>query len=349
MLSSCSSNDLAKNVANSNTNSAKPNPPPPALADVHAVGVFYWLSGFMYGGYWKNATQFGYGYNPNQNVESIFNKVYLNGADVYIAGQTFNGQVNVATIYKNGVITNQYNSTLGNTFYSTNANDMVIASTNTIVVGSDQSRAIIWNNAIPTILKNTTSRAVGIARYNNMNYVIGDDLVSGSNLTASVTPTTKSYLWINGQETLLSTFGMLYTTNIKIYNDILYIAGGTLVNGVFTPIYITKNLATNSNFVVTTIPVTINTFVNSLLLVNSDLYLCGSANSKAVYWKNGTMTILNSTINGFCADIANFGTDIYIGGGLSNGNAKAAIWKNGVYRNYNGTLPGSSITSIAIQ
>ena len=335
---------MAKNVASSNNQAAKPTPPPTALPNINAAGDFYYSTGLSYAGYWLNNNQFNFVNNPNQTIESTFKKVYINGLDVYLTGRTYNGTANVATIYKNGVLFSQYPSTSSNP--AVIVSDMIVSGSNVFAVGNDGNRAVIWQNGIQSILKSTISRATGIVSYNNQNYVIGDDLLFFD--LANVTATTKSYLWINGQETVLSNFGLRYTTEIKIYNNILYICGGTIVNGIKVPMYLTKNLITNGNFVATTISSTVNSSAKAIEIVNSDVYLCGGANGKPVFWKNGIMTTL-STLNGESNDISSFGTDIYIGGTAQNGNSKAAMWRNGVYTSYNGTLPGSIINSIALQ
>ena len=59
-----------------------------------------------------------------------------------------------------------------------------------------------------------------------------------------------------------------------------------------------------------------------------DVYMAGTSNSKAVYWKNGVEVDLAP--QGVAQSITVSGSDVYVGGYVNNsGLAQAAYWKNG--------------------
>ena len=74
--------------------------------------------------------------------------------------------------------------------------------------------------------------------------------------------------------------------------------------------------------------------VNDLVLVNSDLFVCGDeddSNSDAKYWKNVSAINLLSGNGGGAEAISVIGSDVYVVGYEYNGSkAVAKYWKNGV-------------------
>jgi hypothetical protein len=73
---------------------------------------------------------------------------------------------------------------------------------------------------------------------------------------------------------------------------------------------------------------------NAIIVSGNDVYVAGSVNNNAVYWKNGTPHILaysNSTLF-YCVanSIAVSGNDVYVAGTSSGAFSKALCWKNGI-------------------
>jgi len=92
-----------------------------------------------------------------------------------------------------------------------------------------------------------------------------------------------------------------------------------------------------------------------VVLPNADIYLVGFTNStfgtNATYWKNGVVTILDSSsLNSAANAIALKGNDVYI---VCNTNfdsyvSKATYWKNGVFYNLSNNTPFSQATAITV-
>jgi len=76
----------------------------------------------------------------------------------------------------------------------------------------------------------------------------------------------------------------------------------------------------------------------SVAVSGADVYAAGSFNNSPVYWKNGVITILNTSISGekngggYAKSVALSGTDVYVVGAYDslNGILTAGYWKNGV-------------------
>lgn len=79
-----------------------------------------------------------------------------------------------------------------------------------------------------------------------------------------------------------------------------------------------------------------NSLASGVAIKNGDVYLSGLMdNDKAIYWKNGQMTILNSPITSICRSRAIYfsGNDMYVTGMMigESSNASPGYWKNGVF------------------
>src|ERR1044072_8861985 len=70
-----------------------------------------------------------------------------------------------------------------------------------------------------------------------------------------------------------------------------------------------------------------------------DVYIAGTTNGKAVYWKNGTPVILADT--GRATSMTLSGSDVFVAGQVGSAKISAAYWKNGVQF----TLPHTRIST----
>ncbi len=76
----------------------------------------------------------------------------------------------------------------------------------------------------------------------------------------------------------------------------------------------------------------------SVAVSGADVYAAGSYNNSPVYWKNGVITTLNTSISGerngigYAKSVTIAGTDVYVVGAYDSlgGILTAAYWKNGV-------------------
>lgn len=80
----------------------------------------------------------------------------------------------------------------------------------------------------------------------------------------------------------------------------------------------------------------------------SDIYVAGSLNGAAVYWKNGKVVTLPTGLNSYITSIAVSGNDVYVAGtGIENGSLPAEYWKNGTGHLFS-NLPSGQVQAIAL-
>jgi hypothetical protein len=80
---------------------------------------------------------------------------------------------------------------------------------------------------------------------------------------------------------------------------------------------------------------------NSIYVSGNDVYVCGSVDRKAVYWKNGELVALSDRWGSKVNSIYVSGDDVYAGG---NG----TLWKNGEIMTLSGTGETFSIEEVFV-
>ncbi|HEY2650005.1 MAG TPA: hypothetical protein VGI38_12470, partial [Puia sp.] len=124
--------------------------------------------------------------------------------------------------------------------------------------------------------------------------------------------------WRDGQETVLSNgTNDAYANSICVSGSDVYIAGADAV-----PVYWQNNIETK-------LPIN-STYgaANSLCTSGNKVYIAGNDSSKAVYWKDGVETFLDTITDSgsFATSVCISGNDVYIAGTRGY---NAVYWKNG--------------------
>lgn len=224
-------------------------------------------------------------------------------ADVYVAGVENNGSFDVAKYWKNGapVILSDGNS-------QACANSIVVVDSNVYVSGwvrnssTQIASAVYWKNGIAVNLTDGSLESYGTSIA-----VSGNDVyVAGSQQYDDSTYKSIAMYWKNGS--LVNLSPGYVATSIAVSGTDVYVAGNsglidTAAGGATGPIGGTGNSIVDKTF-----------------------------SSGAVYWKNGSLVILNPGGNlGFWIfSIAVSGNDVYVAGTQGyNLQAISLYWKNG--------------------
>jgi hypothetical protein len=91
----------------------------------------------------------------------------------------------------------------------------------------------------------------------------------------------------------------------------------------------------------------------SVAVSGADVYAAGSFTTSPVYWKNGVITMLTTSISGtsygggYAKSVALAGSDVYVVGGYDSlgGTLTAGYWKNGVLIPLQNNLSNSSFAN----
>lgn len=213
--------------------------------------------------------------------------------------------------------------------------------------------ALVWENSKCSILsyQSASNKATNITFQNNDKYIVGffngsyyskngaftlldsweasgtdyitntnGIAVSNGNVYVSGNDCGLACYWNNGTKSNLCYISD-YATNICVSNNDIYVSGNSgqeLINSAWTQgqyaiYWKNKNktiLGTGKTFDIT--------------ISNNDVYVVGTNNNKAVYWKNGTEIILPEGVVAKSIQIS--GQDVYI---VGNNNNSAICWKNG--------------------
>jgi len=236
--------------------------------------------------------------------------------DIYLVGNTFKpypNQYSAATYWKNG-----------NPVYLTDGTQ--IASANAIaVVGNDvyvAGNIPTSGPSIATYWKNGANESLNIngayASYASSMAVLGSDIYVAGSITLGISAFSypEATYWKNGNPVTLTSKSTYSIANaIFITGNDIYISGymvdtttGIAIamywkNG--TPVYLSDGSS--------------NAYANAIT-VGSDIYVAGSVNNRAVYWKNGISYNLqaNNLVCFSASSIALNGSDVYILGTMTS-------------------------------
>ncbi len=252
---------------------------------------------------------------------------------VYIAGSTRVGNLQVTTLWKDGVAT-----TLGQTGLTSYGYGLAVSGSDVYVVGPQndgtQFKPTLWKNGVATTLSTPSGygTASGVAISSS-----GDVYVSGSAYDRNASNGV-GYLWKNGVPTVLN--GSSY-------------AGGVAVSDT-GDVYVVLNAFANSSTQLSTASIWKNGVSTILMngagaeevkLSGNDVYVAGSAygalnTSYATYWKNGTPVTIGTSPS-FIFSVALSGADVYASGYTYAPTVSAVVWKNGMPNTYAGNNASS--------
>lgn len=158
---------------------------------------------------------------------------------------------------------------------------------------------------------------------NRIVYSIGYLSTNGANTIATI--------WANSSPTSLSNGSAnAYAKCISILGSAIYVGGIDNNKATIWKNGIGTSLADNG----------LGGQVNAIFTIGTDVYAAGyvfvnnSLDNHAALWKNGTLTILETTKKSNAFGVYVVGADVYVCGyNGSNPNVVAAVWKNGVVTN----------------
>lgn len=295
------------------------NPDPES--DIYITGSVSNTSNVTTAAYWKNGVET---LLNSSSSKSSASGITVQSNDTYISGtREVNNQL-IACYWKNGNVIDLTTTaviSVGNPLI--NGGDLYIIGQeyNSTTPGRD---AIYWKNGVKIYLpvnNSDYSGTTGIAANGNDIYITGFIKENG-NLQAVV--------WKNG------VLNKLPYSNTNIYNS-----DANCIAIVGNDVYVGGNEYNQQNYLLNSSVCWKNGIISStisgaaifgMMVKGSDIYTSGgdAALTKAMYWKNGNATTLNSGTAQFVAKgIIVYQNDIYvIGGGFAS--PSYIYWKNGM-------------------
>jgi hypothetical protein len=245
------------------------------------------------------------------------------GFNVYMAG-TENGN---AVFWKNGQGTALANGS--------DATGIAVSEPDVFVSGQSDSRAAYWKNGQLNLLTQAPATVNGITLSGSDVYSVGEvpgssyiDSAGGSNVNDN-----SAVYWVNGtMHNLEPDSRQAAAEGIAFAGSDMYVVGHVF-NSADTAVQWKNGIRssyTNDNGQ--------NRIAYSVAVSGADVYAAGSFNTSPVYWKNGVITMLNTSISGerngggYAKSVMLAGTDVYVVGAYDSlgGILTAAYWKNGV-------------------
>lgn len=197
----------------------------------------------------------------------------------------------------------------------------------------NDSQSPFTDGAVTLPLSNSTytSVATGIVANATDVYVSGYETEPTASQTGSSNMPLHAVYWKNTTQTILPGNGPGMATSITLDGTDIYVAGSDNYEAVYWKNSIEMPLPNDGKKGVAT----------AIIKNGSDIYITGylrevvqqtpqtsMTKSTAVFWKNGTLNILdNSSDNTIASAIAISGTDVYIAGTKTT---NAIYWKNGI-------------------
>lgn len=285
----------------------------------------------------------GYESNGTNNVA----KYWVDGKETILSDGTSDAQANSIFVYNNMTYIagtdgapvfwkDGVKISLPSYSAYVSANSIFVSANNIYIAGTDTSKAVYWNNGQETVLDNASDSG------SSANSVF----VSGSDVYIAGTRGYNAVYWKNG--TMVYLTGISVPTQRVKVNSIAVSNGNVQVVGTInysaSPFPYLKywnsgaDVGLNSGTDLSA-PYNIYGVANSAFAVADTVYIAGMVMTtnaminNAVYWKNGTETVLaGSATNSVACSIFVSGNDVYVAGYEYNdaGNKYAVFWKNGV-------------------
>jgi len=283
-------------VLNDSNNIAEVNSIRLSGSDIFTTGLKY-QDTTEYAVYWKNHQVY---HLTNGKIRGDGLSLAIQGSDIYVCGY----EGSIAKYWKNGIGIN-----LTDGKYMAWANSIKVLGKGIYISGMENGVGKYWINGAAYTIPPVPGQYIGADMEIGANgvYLVGsvpDPTIKLPYNTGSWEPSlgTKAVYWLNGQIHYLEDGNYsAYATNIAISGSDIYIVGmdnsGDLAHDVEGGTYFHSVIKLWKNGV----PISItdgkwDAFVNSIMVSGKDIYLAGnelsSMGRKAIYWKNGTPTIL---------------------------------------------------------
>lgn len=260
--------------------------------------------------------------------------------DIYVAGFETISNNQIPKYWKNGV------GTTLSTLIRGSAESIFVSGTDVYAAGyaflsGNGSNAVYWKNGnLINLVASTQSYATGIFVSGTDVYVCGYEMTGGKY---------RARYWKNGVVHSLSDGTKdAYAQDIFISGSDVYVCGREVSNSNSnaTAKYWKNSVAVNLS------AEAFGCNATAIKVFGSDVYVSGRDSNDAVYWKNGTKTVVSTVTAGSYFqgnEIALNGTDIYVAGWEETpGPTQARVWKNGVATNLNnyGQANGLSVSPL---
>jgi hypothetical protein len=297
---------------------------PTSLADVYAAGTEANINtGVGVAKVWKNGIPMSLSTVTGFNSEAF--SVAVSNTDIYAAGYQSAGNNQIATFWKNGVVT-----ALTNGSNDAAASSVTVSGTDVYLAFYESNGlkyiAKVWKNGVVTALTNGLNDA-----FPNEILIAGTDVyVAG---TESNGTNTVAKFWKNGVG-----FSLTNATNNAAANAVFIAGSDIYIAGFDSSGYGFKSRAkiwkNGVGFSLTN--GTNDAEAYGVYVSGTDVYVAGyeliGNNRVAKIWKNGVgISLTNGSNDAEAYSVNVSGTDVYVAGYERNGNyAVAKIWKNGI-------------------
>ncbi len=239
------------------------------LDDIYITGELNIMADKIVPVYWKNGEMTVL---TDETAIHRTSGIYVQGNDVWVSStkiQVPSGGVNLAGYWKNGIWTQ-----LGSGTVHSHASGIKLDGADVYVGGFENHTGCYWENGVRHDLTTSGSYIYGMQFYEGDKYFVGSYASSIFN----------ACYWINGTLVDLSDHTNSSTaTSIFIDNEYVYVGGKEVVGSgnhaaVFWNDGIKINITDGS----------IESYVNDIAAVHSDVFVVYIQNDLPYYWKNGT-------------------------------------------------------------
>ncbi len=230
------------------------------------------------------------------------------------------------------------------------ATGITVSEPDVFVCGLSNARAAYWKNGQLNLLTQAPASVNGITLSGSDIYNVGEvpgssyiDSAGGSNVNAN-----SAVYWVNGAiHNLAPGARQADAEGIVFAGSDMYIVGHVF-NSADTAVQWKNGIRsdyTNDNGQ--------NRIAYSVAVSGADVYAAGGFNNSPVYWKNGVMTTLTTSISGerngigYAKSIMLSGTNVYVVGAYDSlgGILTAAYWTNGILTPLQNNSANSSLAN----
>jgi hypothetical protein len=225
-----------------------------------------------------------------KNLSPFFvsNSFFVANSSVYIPITTFKNNIAIASLWRDGVITNLSNG-IKNTYSRSvfvEGNDVYYIANQFI---SGDYNFFVWKNGIQIYESGSKSYADKIIILKSDVYIIGDIIEDGKRYAT---------IWKNGIKKFLNEDAEIsYLMDIFLSNKDVYIVGQKTNKG--------KSVATlwKNEIALSLSDGNSNSYANAIYVDGNDVYVAGSENDFPKLWKNGVLVSLATTNKGSLTDV----------------------------------------------
>jgi len=248
----------------------------------------------------------------NGNYETEGYSVFASGADLYVAGLSFNASgTSIATLWKNGVATSLTDGTS-----QAEARSVFVSGGNVYVAGEKGNVPTVWLNGVPTSLQANSSL---ICDVNSV-------FVSGTDVYVTGYEGDNAKLWINGVASTLPSGSRAGAFSVFVSGSDKYVAGYQYTGPISSIAILWKNGVATALSAPSSNGVSYEVHVDG-----SGVYVAGEVDNVAKLWKNGVLyPLAGANAMTLATSVRTNGSDVYVCGSSMVNGGVPLLWKNGV-------------------